>query len=61
VTGTDALLWCGVAADLHVAGDDPAVVRAVDLPETKRAGRGSALPVPPARPVVPESSPEADS
>jgi DNA gyrase subunit A len=36
----DALLWCGTRRDLHVGGDDPTVVRAVDLPEAKRAGRG---------------------
>jgi DNA gyrase subunit A len=59
VTGTDTLLWCGVAADLHVAGDDPAVLRPVDLPEAKRAGRGLALPAPPARPIVAEQTGDA--
>jgi DNA gyrase subunit A len=54
ITGSDALLWCGTAADLHVGGDDPAVVRPVDLPEAKRAGRGLGLATPPARPIVAE-------
>jgi DNA gyrase subunit A len=39
-TGTDALLWCGVATDLHVGGDEPAVLRPVDVPVARRAGRG---------------------
>jgi DNA gyrase subunit A len=56
VTGTDRLLWCGVAADLHLGGDEPATIRAVDLPEAKRAGRGLPLPTPPGRPVVPEQA-----
>jgi DNA gyrase subunit A len=58
VTGADGLLWCGVATDLHVGGDDPALVRAVDLPEAKRAGRGAALPTRPVRPVVAEQHPD---
>jgi DNA gyrase subunit A len=56
ITGSDALLWCGTAADLHVGGDDPAVVRPVDLPEAKRAGRGLGLATPPARPIVAEQA-----
>jgi DNA gyrase subunit A len=39
-TGTDTLLWCGVATDLHVGGDEPAVLRPVDVPVARRAGRG---------------------
>jgi DNA gyrase subunit A len=54
VTGTDTLLWCGVAGDLHLGGDEPATVRPVDLPEARRAGKGLPLPTPPARPVVAE-------
>jgi DNA gyrase subunit A len=54
VTGTDALLWCGVAADLHVHGDEPDVVRPVDLTEARRAGRGSALASSVSGPVVAE-------
>jgi DNA gyrase subunit A len=56
VTGADALLWCGVASDLHLGGDDPAVVRAVDLAEAKRAGRGLPLDIVPDRPVVAEQT-----
>ncbi len=42
-TGARPLLWCGVAADLHVAGDPALVVRAVDVAESRRTGRGSML------------------
>ena len=54
VTGTDALLWCGVARDLHVHGERPQVLRPVDLPEARRAGRGAAVEEPVAGPVVVE-------
>lgn len=42
-TGADQLAWCGVATDLHVPTDPPLVLRAVDLAEARRAGRGLAL------------------
>ena len=54
VTGVDELRWCGVAADLHLAADEPAVLRPVDLPEAKRSARGTALDVELTGPVVPE-------
>ena len=56
VTGTDRLLWCGVAADLHVGGDSPQVLRPVDAPEARRAGRGTVLPDPVGGPVVAEQA-----
>ncbi len=40
-TGTDRLLWCGVAADLHLGND--LVLRPIDLPESRRTGRGAPL------------------
>jgi DNA gyrase subunit A len=60
VTGTDALLWCGVASDLHVHGERPQVLRPVDLPEVRRAGRGTALEEPVAGPVVAEDATDAN-
>jgi DNA gyrase subunit A len=60
VTGTDALLWCGVAADLHLGGDEPTVVRPIDLAESRRAGRGAPLDGPIAAPVVPEVTADAN-
>ena len=42
-TGSVPLAWCGVAGDLHLPTDPPLVVRAVDLPEARRAGRGGPL------------------
>jgi DNA gyrase subunit A len=54
VTGSEALLWCGVARDLHLGGDEPSTVRAVDLVEARRAGRGQPLPTPVGAPVVAE-------
>jgi DNA gyrase subunit A len=60
VTGTDALLWCGVASDLHVHGERPQVLRPVDLPEARRAGRGTALEEPVAGPVVAEDATDAN-
>jgi DNA gyrase subunit A len=53
-TGASRLWWCGVAADLHLGGDDPQVLRPVDLGEARRAGRGAGLPGPAGPPVVPE-------
>ncbi|GGI05464.1 DNA gyrase/topoisomerase IV subunit A [Egicoccus halophilus] len=55
MTGASELLWCGVASDLHLHGDDPVVVRAVDLTPAKRAGRGEPLGVEVAGPAVPEA------
>jgi DNA gyrase subunit A len=54
VTGVEQLLWCGVATDLHLGGEQPRVLRPVDLPEAKRAGRGAALDGPVDGPVVAE-------
>jgi DNA gyrase subunit A len=56
VTGTEMLLWCGVAGDLHLGGDEPATVRPVDLPEARRAGKGMSLAATPAAPVVAEQA-----
>ncbi|MTV24326.1 DNA topoisomerase 4 subunit A [Nitriliruptoraceae bacterium ZYF776] len=52
--GPDGLWWCGVATDLHVGGDEPAVLRAVDLPEVRRATRGADAGIPLGGPVVAE-------
>ncbi|MEX0835738.1 MAG: DNA gyrase subunit A, partial [Nitriliruptor sp.] len=52
--GPDALLWCGVAVDLHLNGDPPQVLRPVDVAEARRSGRGDALEVPPGGPGAPE-------
>jgi DNA gyrase subunit A len=39
-TGTDALAWCGVAADLQVpAGEEYVVLRPVEVTAARRAGR----------------------
>ena len=54
-TGVDELLWCGVAAALHVGGPQPQVLRPVDLPETRRMGRGTTLQAQPSGPVVAET------
>jgi DNA gyrase subunit A len=54
VTGVDRLLYCGAAVDLHLAGDPPRVLRPVDVPEAKRAGRGTPLEGTVAGPVVGE-------
>ncbi|MBW3620739.1 MAG: DNA topoisomerase 4 subunit A [Actinobacteria bacterium] len=53
-TGVDALLWCGVAGDVHVGGDPWLVVRPVEIPEARRAGRGSPLDGEVTGPVVRE-------
>jgi DNA gyrase subunit A len=58
MTGVDALLYCGAAMDLHLAGDPLRVLRPVDVPEAKRAGRGTPLEGDVAGPVVGESSAE---
>ncbi|MEX0868963.1 MAG: DNA gyrase C-terminal beta-propeller domain-containing protein, partial [Nitriliruptoraceae bacterium] len=56
--GTEAALrWCGVAGDVHVAADSPMIVRAVDVAETRRSGRGTRLIDPVDAPVVPEQQP----
>jgi DNA gyrase subunit A len=55
-TGTDALLYCGIAADLHLGGDEPAVVRPVDLVAAKRANKSRPLDVPVTAPIVAEQS-----
>jgi hypothetical protein len=49
--GPDALVWCGVAADLHLSGETPQVLRPVDVAEARRAGRGVPLDVAPATPA----------
>ncbi|MFA9432486.1 DNA topoisomerase (ATP-hydrolyzing) subunit A [Egicoccus sp. AB-alg2] len=54
MTGSADLLWCGLAADLHVHGEEPAVLRALDLVEARRAGRGSPIGHAVAGPVVAE-------
>ncbi len=59
-TGDGQLLWCGVAADLHLGGEEPAVVRPVDVAEARRTGRGRPLDTPVVgSPVVAESVPSA--
>ncbi|MEX0952903.1 MAG: DNA topoisomerase (ATP-hydrolyzing) [Nitriliruptoraceae bacterium] len=62
VSGIDgALLWCGVAADLHVAGDPPLVLRRVDIEASRRTGRGTAIEAAVTGPVVAEQpAPIAD-
>jgi len=54
VTGAEQLWWCGLAADLHLGGDDPQVLRRGDLGEVRRAGRAEGLPGPAGAPVVAE-------
>ena len=54
VTGAERLWWCGLAADLHLGGDDPQVVRPDDLGGARRAGRAAGLPGPAGAPVVAE-------
>jgi DNA gyrase subunit A len=56
-TGASRLWWCGVAADLHLGGDDPQVLRPIDLGEARRAGRSAGLPGPAGAPVVAEQRP----
>jgi len=60
MTGSEPLLWCGIAGDLHIHGDEPIVVRAVDLVPAKRSGRGSPLGVEVTGPVVVERTPPGD-
>ena len=58
-TGTEQLIWCGVATDLHLGDERGVVVRAVDLEPGRRAGRGTPLedaPEPLAT-AVPETAP----
>jgi DNA gyrase subunit A len=61
VTGAEDLRWCGIAADLHLAGDEPMVVRSIDVAQAKRAGRGAMLdhPLGPG-PVVAEQSTQVE-
>ncbi len=59
-TGADTLLFCGVAGDLHIGGEEPAVVRPVDLPQAKRAAKGRPLGIPVGPPVVVEQRSEPD-
>ncbi|MBW3576650.1 MAG: DNA topoisomerase 4 subunit A [Actinobacteria bacterium] len=56
-SGAEALLFCGSAADLHIAGEQPAVIRPVELPDARRTARGTDLGVPVGAPVVAEASP----
>jgi DNA gyrase subunit A len=56
--GPDGLVWCGVAADLHLGGPTPQQLRPVDVPEARRSARGQALDVLPTGPGVAEM--EAD-
>jgi DNA gyrase subunit A len=52
--GPDGLVWCGVAADLHLGGEAPQQLRPIDVTEARRAGRGTPLEVLPAGPGVAE-------
>jgi DNA gyrase subunit A len=52
--GPDGLVGCGVAADLHLGGEHPQVLRPVDVTAGRRAGRGAPLPEPAATPATPE-------
>ncbi len=55
-TGTGALAWCGVAEALQVpAGEEVRVLRAVELPRERRAGRLHATLPPIAGPVAAEA------
>jgi DNA gyrase subunit A len=56
VTGVDELRYCGAAVDLHLAGDPPRVLRPVEAPESRRAGRGTTLEGAVAGPVVGEQA-----
>jgi hypothetical protein len=55
-TGTEQLLWCGVATDLHTGGKEPAVLRPVDLPQAHRNGAGRPVGTTGAGPVVGEQA-----
>jgi DNA gyrase subunit A len=59
--GRAPLLWCGIAADLHLAGPEPTVVRPVDIAAGRRTGRGTALERPVAGPVVAEIVEDEDA
>jgi DNA gyrase subunit A len=48
--GPDRLVWCGVAGDLHLGGENPQVLRPVDVVAAKRTGRGGPLPLAPSAP-----------
>ena len=58
-TGAEQLRWCGVADDLHVAGDPPRTVRAVDLEPGRRAG--SLAPIPDLAGPLTNAAPETGS
>ena len=60
-TGVDALLWAGVASDLHVHGEDPFVVRPVDVPEAGRTAQGVVLDRDVRGPVVAELATDDDA
>ncbi len=60
ISGVDELLWCGVASDLHVGGDSPSVLRAIDLPEAGRAKSTPPVEHPLDAPVVAEWSGDDD-
>ncbi|MDX1621224.1 MAG: DNA gyrase C-terminal beta-propeller domain-containing protein, partial [Nitriliruptorales bacterium] len=59
-TGVDDLLWCGVASDLHLGGDEPLVLRPVDVPEGRRTSSGVPVGSAVAAPVVRELGDETD-
>ncbi|WP_052667068.1 DNA gyrase/topoisomerase IV subunit A [Nitriliruptor alkaliphilus] len=59
--GPDGLVWCGVAADLHLGGDTPQRLRPVDVAEARRSGRGLTLETPPAGPGAAEVETTAPS
>jgi DNA gyrase subunit A len=53
--GAPPVAWCGLAADLHVSiGEEPRVIRSVEIPIGQRAGKVSAVTGPIDGPVVPE-------
>ncbi len=54
MTGTDRLVFAGVAEDLHVHGEPPVLLRPVEVVETKRTGSGERLPTPVSGPAVVE-------
>ncbi len=56
-TGTDDLAFCGVATAVHVTGDPPALWRAVDVDEARRAAGGTTTGLVVTGPVVAEQDP----
>ncbi|HEX2029758.1 MAG TPA: DNA gyrase C-terminal beta-propeller domain-containing protein, partial [Nitriliruptorales bacterium] len=55
-TGTAPLLFCGAAADLHIGGEQPMVIRPVDVPQARRTAKGRALGAQVGPPVVAEDA-----